>query len=101
MSSGGGLKPPASGLTSPAGTYWGWDGPDWSSPSPRLSRNWMSKATISTFDRLDPSCASQDDQSSRPPTPLLRPSLRWLARDSAWFPNSLTSQKLGLSPHFP
>src|SRR6267142_3539933 len=78
-----------------------WRSPSPPPPSPRLSRNCTDCATISTFERLLPSWASHDDQSSRPSTPTRRPLARWLLRASAWLPNTLTSKKFGLSIQLP
>src|SRR3954451_261942 len=72
-----------------------------SAPSLRLSRNCTDCAITSTFDRLPPSCDSHDDQSSRPSTPMRRPLPRCCESISAWFPNTFTSKKFGLSTHWP
>ena len=61
----------------------------------------LSKATISTLERFEPSCASQEDQSRRPSTPIRRPFARCCASDSARLPKSFTSKKFGLSTQLP
>jgi len=69
--------------------------------SPRLSRNCTDCATISTLERFEPSCASHEDQSSRPSTPIRRPLERCMFSVSAWLPKTLTSKKFGLSIQLP
>src|SRR5581483_6458497 len=96
MSSSAGEEGKSAAAPTSAGTYW----PP-PSVSPRLSRNWTVCATTSTLERLLPSCASHDDQSSRPSTPTRRPLARCWARNSAWLPNTFTSKKFGLSTQLP
>src|SRR5665811_457257 len=67
----------------------------------REPRNCTVLATTSTFERLEPSCASQLRKLRRPSMATCRPLLRYWAQLSPWPPQTTMSKKFGFSIHSP